>query len=240
MPQLAVAAAVLGVLAAVPQAAGLLRCVPVMRALAAAGSDEAVVAARHASGGAVLGVHLGQLLTAAHVAVVAWMQRAEGRRRIARPGGRASLAIAAGAFETVAIAPGHPGETLGLVAVAGYLGLSLRMVASGLGLPVGSVSGLGAPARGVTRLDAVRAGAAFPPAHLRSRSGHSALRPVHRTDRSGRLRARTAPHPFFRQRLPSTSAICTALSAAPLRRLSDTTHIDRPFSTVESCLRRLT
>jgi hypothetical protein len=35
-------------------------------------------------------------------------------------------------------------------------------------------------------------------------------------------------------RLISASAICTALRAAPLRRLSDTTHMARPFSTVAS------
>ena len=35
------------------------------------------------------------------------------------------------------------------------------------------------------------------------------------------------------------SAICTALSAAPLRRLSDTTHSTRPFSTVASSRMRL-
>ena len=40
-------------------------------------------------------------------------------------------------------------------------------------------------------------------------------------------------------RLIRHSAICTALSAAPLRRLSDTTHIDRPFSTVASSRMRL-
>ena len=37
-----------------------------------------------------------------------------------------------------------------------------------------------------------------------------------------------------RPRLTSSSAICTVLSAAPLRRLSETTHMDRPESTVES------
>ena len=40
-------------------------------------------------------------------------------------------------------------------------------------------------------------------------------------------------------RLISTSAICTALSAAPLRRLSDTTQISRPLSTVGSVRMRL-
>ena len=42
---------------------------------------------------------------------------------------------------------------------------------------------------------------------------------------------------FFRT---SVSAICTVLSAAPLRRLSETTHIDKPFLTVGSFRIRLT
>ena len=52
----------------------------------------------------------------------------------------------------------------------------------------------------------------------------------------GRLvgRPRVSDQPFFRQRLPSSSAICTAFSAAPLRRLSLTIHMFRPFSTVTS------
>ena len=47
-------------------------------------------------------------------------------------------------------------------------------------------------------------------------------------------------HPFFSTRRPSSSAICTAFSAAPLRRLSETTHIDSPLSIVGSCRMRLT
>jgi len=45
---------------------------------------------------------------------------------------------------------------------------------------------------------------------------------------------------FCRCLRPSSSAICTALSAAPLRRLSLTTHRLRPFSTVGSSRIRLT
>ncbi len=42
------------------------------------------------------------------------------------------------------------------------------------------------------------------------------------------------PQPFFSTFWPRTSAICTAFSAAPLRRLSDTHHRLMPFSMVES------
>ena len=45
--------------------------------------------------------------------------------------------------------------------------------------------------------------------------------------------------PFFSTSRPSSSAICTAFSAAPLRRLSDTHHRFRPFSMVESWRMRL-
>ena len=45
--------------------------------------------------------------------------------------------------------------------------------------------------------------------------------------------------PFFRTFWPRASAICTAFSAAPLRRLSDTHQKFRPFSIVESWRIRL-
>lgn len=45
---------------------------------------------------------------------------------------------------------------------------------------------------------------------------------------------------FDNARFDSASAIWTAFSAAPLRRLSDTTHMFSPFSIVESCRIRLT
>ena len=45
--------------------------------------------------------------------------------------------------------------------------------------------------------------------------------------------------PFFSTSRPSNSAICTAFSAAPLRRLSETHQKLRPFSMVESWRMRL-
>ena len=47
-------------------------------------------------------------------------------------------------------------------------------------------------------------------------------------------------HPFFKHLLPRTSAICTAFSAAPLRRLSETHHSEMPLSMVLSWRMRLT
>ena len=58
--------------------------------------------------------------------------------------------------------------------------------------------------------------------------------------REGRGGGSRPGHPFFSTRRPSSSAICTAFSAAPLRRLSETTHSDSPLSIVGSCRIRLT
>ena len=54
----------------------------------------------------------------------------------------------------------------------------------------------------------------------------------------GRMRPRQAAF-CSSLRLIISSAICTVLSAAPLRRLSETIHIDSPFSTVASSRMRL-
>lgn len=62
-------------------------------------------------------------------------------------------------------------------------------------------------------------------------------RPVGAASRFPRL---TGNHAFCKTRLPSSSAICTAFSAAPFRRLSETHHRFSPFSIVESCRIRLT
>ena len=60
-------------------------------------------------------------------------------------------------------------------------------------------------------------------------------------ERQYRAGFHTTPNaqPFLRCRRPSSSAICTAFSAAPLRRLSDTHHSVMPFSTVGSSRTRL-
>ena len=64
-------------------------------------------------------------------------------------------------------------------------------------------------------------------------------RGLHLSPRAGRGNYAAFLFASISLRLISTSAICTALSAAPLRRLSDTTHISRPFSTVRSLRMRL-
>ena len=133
-PALAISAGIFGALAGVMQAAGLLRWVLVVPLMSGQPAGDTVFTAVHAFGGALMGEHLGQLLTAGHIAIVAMMQRRERRRFLARIGFAAAAAIAIGAYETVAIALGFPGETFGQVAVAGYMGLTLWMVASGADL----------------------------------------------------------------------------------------------------------
>lgn len=140
-PALAVAAAVTAALAGVMQAMGLLRWVMVVPGLAASGDVEGF-ALIHAFGGVAVGEHLGQTLTAAHVGLIALIQWRERRMATAALGALTVALILAGSLEGVALAIGASGEVFGLMAVAGYLGLTLWMLASALGL-----SGLRLPRR---------------------------------------------------------------------------------------------
>ena len=130
-PALAVAAAITGALAGVLQAMGLLRWVLVVPQLAGMPDSATTFAAVHAMGGALMGEHMGQLLTALHVALVAMMQAQEPQRGLATLGFATTGVIAMGSFETVALALGGPGEAFGLAAIAGYLGLTLWLLWSG-------------------------------------------------------------------------------------------------------------
>lgn len=126
---LAIAAAVAGALAGTLQAVGLLRWVMVVPGLAATGDVEGFTLL-HAFAGVAVGEHLGQLLTALHVALVAQMQMSERAPRTALLGRVTAAAITAGAFEGVVLSVGADGSAFGLVAVAGYLGLTVWMLAS--------------------------------------------------------------------------------------------------------------
>jgi hypothetical protein len=130
-PVLATIAAVAAALAGLTQAMGLLRWVMVVPGLAAS-NDVAGFSLIHAYAGVALGEHLGQLLTALHVGLVALMQRGEGRRVLAAIGALTTGAITVGAFEGVALAIGRDGTLFGLMAVAGYLLLTVWMIGSGV------------------------------------------------------------------------------------------------------------
>ncbi|MBR7621046.1 DUF4386 family protein [Phenylobacterium sp. 20VBR1] len=142
-PALAVGAAVSGALAGLAQAIGLSRWVFAVPALAEAhltGSPEARLSAEHAFdllnawGGVAIGEHLGQLLTAAFVLQVALLQRAE-RRTIAGLLGLTTTALLlAGAAEGPAVALGVSGEAFALTTIAGFLALTLWLIATGVGL----------------------------------------------------------------------------------------------------------
>lgn len=134
MPELAASAALAGALAGILQAAGLLRWVTAVPALTGAADPEATLAAIHAWGGIGLGEHLGQLLTAAHVGLVAAMLRAERRRVLAALGVLTATVIAAGSFEGIVLALGADGGAFAALAIAGYLVLTAWMIAAGAAL----------------------------------------------------------------------------------------------------------
>ncbi len=151
-PGLAIGAAIAGSLAGLAQAMGLWRWVFVVPGLARlhadpATSDEARRAAEQTFdlinqyGGVAIGEHLGQLLTALFVCLLSVMQWRTSRHITAGLGFLTVIAIVLGTNEGLAIALGHSGDTFALATIAGYLGLSLWLIATGIGL-------LRAPARG--------------------------------------------------------------------------------------------
>jgi hypothetical protein len=148
-PGLAISAAVFGALAGLTQAIGLWRWVFVVPALASIHADPASSPAARAAaeqtfevlnlyGGVAIGEHMGQWLTALFVATMASMQWAERTRMSAVLGAITALTIAVGTSEGVAIALGQSGETFGLFTVAGFLLLTLWLIATGVALFRGS------------------------------------------------------------------------------------------------------
>jgi hypothetical protein len=144
-PGLAMGAAILGALAGLAQAIGLLRWVFVIPGLARAHADaaatpDAQVAAERAFdllnhyGGVAIGEHLGQMLTALFVLLLACLQWSERARISAGLGLITSLLLALGLGEGLAIALGQPGDLFGLITIIGFLGLTLWLILTGIGL----------------------------------------------------------------------------------------------------------
>lgn len=144
-PALAIGAAIAGSLAGLAQAIGLWRWVFVVPELARvhadpASSEPARLAAEQTFslinlyGGVAIGEHIGQLLTALFVVLLALIQFREASRVTAIIGFAAAAAILVGTNEGLAIALGNSGETFGLITVAGFLGLSAWLVSTGLTL----------------------------------------------------------------------------------------------------------
>lgn len=132
-PELAISAALIGTLAGLLQAMGLLRWVLVVPGLAATGDTQGF-ALIDAYAGMGLGEHLGMLLTAFHVALISLIQHREGARLTCLIGAATTLLIALGGMEGPALALGLNGTAFGLAAIAGYLFLSLWLVISGVAL----------------------------------------------------------------------------------------------------------
>jgi hypothetical protein len=144
-PALAIGAAIAGSLAGLAQAIGLFRWVFVVPSLAGAYVDPAAAEATRAAaentfnlinlyGGVAIGEHLGQLLTALFILLLALVQFREGSRGTAIIGFVATAAIAIGTNEGLAIALGKSGDIFGLVTIAGFLGLSAWLIATGVTL----------------------------------------------------------------------------------------------------------
>lgn len=137
-PALSVGAAIAGALAGLAQAIGLSRWVFVVPGLAAARAGADALSAERAFdvlnqyGGVAIGEHLGQLLTALFVLLLSLMQTSERRAATASLGFLTALAIAAGAGEGLALALGRDGSAFSLATIAGFLGLTAWLVATGL------------------------------------------------------------------------------------------------------------
>lgn len=144
-PALAIGAAVTGALSGLAQAIGLWRWVFVVPGLARTHADPAappeakqaaeyVFAALNQYGGVAIGEHLGQWLLALFVLMVALLQWGEHKRISATIGLVTALTIAIGTGEGLAIAFGSSGEVFGMVTIGGFLGLTLWLIATGIGL----------------------------------------------------------------------------------------------------------
>lgn len=144
-PALAIGAAVTGALAGILQAIGLLRWVFAVPPLAeqAATPDQSPIIDAAASeaflmlnlyGGVAVGEHLGQLLTALFMVLVAAMQFSEKRRAASSIGVLAAAAIIIGSGEGVAIALGENGGLFSIATIIGFVGLTIWLIATGVGL----------------------------------------------------------------------------------------------------------
>lgn len=142
-PGLAIGAAIAGSLAGFAQAIGLFRWVFVVPGLArvhAEGSAEAKLAAERTFdlinqyGGVAIGEHLGQMLTALFVVLLSAAQWGEAKRITGGIGFVTATTIAVGANEGVALALGQSGAVFAMTTIAGFMGLTAWLIATGIGL----------------------------------------------------------------------------------------------------------
>ena len=144
-PGLAIGGAVLGALAGLSQAIGLWRWVFVVPGLAAVHADpnataeavrsaEQVFSILNQYGGVAIGEHLGQTLTALFVTSIACLQWSERSRVTAVIGFASAITILLGTNEGLAIQLGASGEIFSLATIAGFLGLTAWLIATGVSL----------------------------------------------------------------------------------------------------------
>lgn len=142
-PALSIGAAITGALAGLAQAIGLFRWVFVVPGLARTYADPASdgaarAAAAHtfevlnAYGGVAIGEHLGQLLTALFVALVAAMQARERKPISAGLGAVTAIAITLGLGEGLMLALDQSGALFSLFTIVGFAGLTLWLIATGV------------------------------------------------------------------------------------------------------------
>lgn len=140
--RLAVAAAITGALSGVAQAIGLWRWVFVIPGLARrhAEGDAATRAAAEGMfdmlntwGGVAIGEHLGQWLLVFFVLALAALQWRQGLRIAAGLALATGILTGIGTTEGLAIALGRDGDLFSLFTIAGFLGLSLWLILTGLG-----------------------------------------------------------------------------------------------------------
>lgn len=151
-PGLSIGAAILGAMAGLAQAIGLWRWVFVVPALARVYADPAATpdakrAAEQAFailnqyGGVAVGEHIGQWLTSLFVAFLAFLQFSERKRITATIGLLAAIFMLAGVQEGVALALGMQGDIFSNATVGGFMGLTLWLIATGIGLIRGGPKG---------------------------------------------------------------------------------------------------
>jgi hypothetical protein len=85
-------------------------------------------------GGVAIGEHLGQWLLAFFVLLLVCLQWGERKFISAALGFVTTLAVLVGTGEGLAIALGQSGEMFSLATIGGFLGLTLWLIASGIGL----------------------------------------------------------------------------------------------------------
>lgn len=150
-PGVAIGGAIVGSLAGMAQAIGLLRWVFAVPALATAYSDAATTEAQRAAiemgftlmnlwGGVAIGEHLGQILTILWIGFVAAGQIADARlidKIAAGFAGLAMVGIAIGLGDGLAVALNAPNDVFSLFTIGGYLAFSVWLIVTGIGFLTG-------------------------------------------------------------------------------------------------------